>query len=72
MADLAGALGVEQLIHGTLGRVGKSLLVNLTLVDSKKAQAIATVSERLKSSSDEAFFDALPDLVSQLTKTKRK
>jgi len=72
MADLAGALGVEQLVRGTVGRVGKSLLVNFTLVDSKKGQALNTVNERLKSSSDEAFFDALPDLVNQLTKTKRK
>jgi TolB-like protein len=71
LAEIGGALGVEQLVSGTVGRVGKSLIVNLTLIDSKKAQAISTVSERLKSSSDEAFFDALPDLVDQLVKKKR-
>ncbi len=66
MEEVAGALGADRLVSGTVGRVEKSLLINLTLLDARKGVAVATVSERLKSSSNEAFFDALPDLVDKL------
>lgn len=65
MAELGGALGVERIVHGTVGRIEKSLLVNLTLVDTKAARPV-TIGERLKSNSNEAFFDALPEMVEKL------
>jgi len=71
IAELGGALGVERIIHGTVGRIEKSLLVNLTLVDTKAARPV-TVGERLKSSSNEAFFDALPDMVDKLLSGTKK
>lgn len=66
LAEIGGALGVDRLVTGSVGRVGGSLIVNITSLDPNKAQAVTSVSERLKSGSDEAFLDALPDIVSHL------
>ena len=66
LSEIAGAMGADRLVSGTLGRVGKSLVVYLSSVDSKKAMAVATVSERLKTDSDEAFLDELPGFVGRL------
>jgi hypothetical protein len=66
IAEVGGALGVDRVVHGSIGRVGASLLVNLTSLDPRKASHAASVSERLRRSSDEAFLDALPRIVDGL------
>ncbi len=66
LAELGGALGADRVLHGTVGRVGGSLLVNLSSLDAKRARSAASVSERLKGSNDEAFLDALPAMVDRL------
>ncbi len=66
LAEIGGALGVDRIVHGSVGRIGGSLVVNLSSVDSKRGIAVASASERLKSDSDEAFLDALPRLVADL------
>jgi hypothetical protein len=66
LTELAGALGADRVVHGSVGRVGESLVVNLTAVDPKNGRAVASVSERLKGGGDEAFLDALPSLVFQV------
>jgi hypothetical protein len=66
LAEIGGALGVDRIVHGTLGRVGGSLVVYLSSLDPKKARTTASVSERLKSPSDEVFLDALPRMATQL------
>ncbi|HVE82511.1 MAG TPA: hypothetical protein VND93_06675, partial [Myxococcales bacterium] len=66
LAELGGALGADRIIHGSVGRVGGSLLVNLTSLDPRSGKAVASVSERLKGGGDEAFLDALPALSYQL------
>jgi hypothetical protein len=66
LADLGGALGVDRIVHGTLGRVGSSLVVSMSSTDPAKVRTTASVSERLKSSSDEVFLDALPRMAAQL------
>jgi hypothetical protein len=66
IAEVGGALGADRVVHGSIGRVGSSLLVNLTSLDPKKATHAASVSERLKGASDEAFLDALPRIVDDL------
>lgn len=66
LAELGGALGADRVLHGTVGRVGGSLLVNLSSLDAKKARSVASVSERLKGGGDEAFLDALPAMVDRL------
>jgi len=66
LTELAGALGADRIVHGSVGRVGGSLVVNLTSIDPKSGRAVASVSERLKGGGDEAFLDALPSLSFQL------
>jgi hypothetical protein len=65
LAEIGGALGADRVIHGTVGRLGNSLLVNIASLDAKKARSAASVSERLKAR-DEAFLDALPAMVDRL------
>ena len=66
LAEIGGALGVDRIVHGSVGRLGSSLVVNLTLADPVRGTAISAVSERLKSANDEAFLDALPGMVDKL------
>lgn len=66
LAEIGGALGVDRIVHGSVGRIGGSLVVNLSSVDSKRGIAVASASGRLQSESDEAFLDALPRLVADL------
>jgi len=66
MAEIGGALGADRVVHGSLGRVGGSLVVNLSALDPKRAAAAASVSERLRGAEDEAFLDALPALADGL------
>jgi hypothetical protein len=66
IAEVGGALGADRVVHGSIGRVGTSLLVNLTSLDPRKASQAASVSERLRGASDEAFLDALPRIVDGL------
>ncbi len=66
MAEIGGALGADRVVHGSLGRVGASLVVNLSALDPKRAASAASVSERLRGGRDEAFLDALPALADAL------
>jgi hypothetical protein len=72
IAEIGGAIGAERLISGSIGRLGNSLQVYITNTDVKTARAIVTVSERLKSKSDEAFLDALPRFAYQLLREPGK
>jgi hypothetical protein len=65
LAELGGALGADRVIHGTIGKAGKSLLVSLSSLDPRKGRSVAAVAERLEAG-DEAFLDALPAMVDRL------
>lgn len=66
LAELGGALGVDRLITGSLGRIGGTLVVNIASLDPKKVRAVASVSERIKTDKDDAILEMLPGFVSQL------
>lgn len=72
IAEVGGALGVDRVVHGSVGRVGSSLLVNLTSLDPRKGTHAASVSERLKGATDEGFLDALPRIVDDLIAEPKK
>jgi len=40
-ADLAGALGARYVVHGDVGQLGASLIVNLAIFDSQKGESVA-------------------------------
>ena len=46
LAEIGGALGVNLLVSGNLAQFGEVFLINLRLVDAKKAQAVARSSAR--------------------------
>jgi hypothetical protein len=49
IAELAGALGVDALLYGSVAKGGTSYTVTLRLVNAKDAQPISSFSERLRS-----------------------
>jgi hypothetical protein len=66
LAEIGGALGADRLITGSVGRLGSTVVINLTTLDPKTAQAVASVSERIKAPNDDVLFDVLPTFVTQL------
>jgi hypothetical protein len=66
LAELGGALGADRVVHGSVGRVGSSLVVTISSLDAPRSRTVASVSERLKGAGDEAFLDALPAMVDRL------
>jgi len=66
MAEIGGALGADRVVHGSLGRVGDSLVVNLSALDPRRATAVASVSERLRGAGEETFLDVLPSIADAL------
>jgi hypothetical protein len=66
MAEIGGSLGADRVVHGSLGRIGESLVVNVSALDPKRALAAAAVSERLRGGGEEAFLDVLPSIADTL------
>jgi hypothetical protein len=66
LAELGGALGADRVVHGSVGRVGSSMVVTIASLDAARPRTVASVSERLKGAGDEAFLDALPAMVDRL------
>jgi hypothetical protein len=66
MAEIGGALGADRVVHGSLGRIGGSLVVNVSALDPRRAVAAASVSERLRGGREEAFLDVLPSIADAL------
>lgn len=73
LAELAGALGVDGLITGSLAKVGSSYVINLKVVDNE-ARTLAIFSERVKG--DDALLDWLASasekLVQQLKQALKR
>jgi len=65
LTEIAGALGVDRLVSGSVGRVGNSLVVYLALLDPATTRPVASVQQRL-TRGDESFLDAVPGLIMQL------
>jgi hypothetical protein len=65
-AELGGALGAERVVSGDLSRLGESWLLHLKLLDSGKAQVLATSDRRLRGGTIDDVLDALPAMVGEL------
>jgi TolB-like protein len=63
LAELAGALGAQYVVFGSLGRLGKLYILNLNLYDSEKAKSV--VREKLQA-------DTLEDLPRRIDATVDK
>ncbi|MGC4119562.1 MAG: hypothetical protein QM765_34325 [Myxococcales bacterium] len=66
LAEVGGALGVDKLVTGTLGKLGNSAVLSVQLLDAKKSVVDRRFSARAKSASSEAFLDILGPVVEGL------
>jgi hypothetical protein len=67
LAEVAGALGAERVLSGSLSRIGGSVLVRLTLLDSQNAAAVANVGRRVAVDEHvEPLLDVVPEILREL------
>lgn len=66
MAEVGGALGVDHMITGSIGKVGESWIVVLKLMNVKKVATEAQADRRLRKGSLDDVLDAIPAMVKEL------
>jgi TolB-like protein len=66
MADIAGALGVDFVMAGSVARLGGSFVFNIKLVNARTGLAASSVAMRLRGDSSEVLLDAIGPSVMQL------
>lgn len=71
MAELAGALGVDYVLSGTLGRLGSTWLFNAVLFNQRTGDAEARLSRKIKGTDEEALLEAVEGIVADLLKESR-
>ena len=67
MAEVAGSLGVDFVIRGELGRLGKSWLVNVSMLNTRTGTAERTVSRAVPSDDESALLPVMVDVARELT-----
>ncbi len=68
LAEIAGALGVDKLVAGKVGKVGKTFVINITLINQKTARVEKRVVRTVKGEDDvliQSIMDAAHELVEQ-------
>ena len=66
LSEIGGALGVDQMVTGSLGHVGESYLLDLRSIDVKKAVVLRDASRRLRTTDPEELLDAITELAAEL------
>ncbi|MFH1807580.1 MAG: hypothetical protein ABIJ09_02455 [Pseudomonadota bacterium] len=69
LAELGGALGVDLMVSGTLAVMGTDVLVNLVVIDVRKATVVRREAEKIAlkdSSLDEACLKAVDQMLPRL------
>jgi TolB-like protein len=66
LAEIGGALGVDQLVVGSLAKLGSSYILDLRLIDARHAKVLVEANERLKSKAQEELLDAAARAVATL------
>lgn len=67
LAEIGGALSAEEVLTGTVGRLGsRELVVTLTRISPRNAETLGAESERLKGGTSDAALDALARLIKRL------
>src|SRR5512141_130322 len=65
-AEFGYALGVDQMLLGSVSKLGASWLMHISLVDVKKVATAAQADRRLKDKSIDDLLDAIPQMVAEL------
>ncbi len=66
-AEIGGALGVDTMLAGNVSRLGKKLLIQLSLVDTKRASVVARGGSEVEANED-LYADAVRQAVADLFK----
>lgn len=66
LADIAGALGVDVLVTGSLARLNDAHIFTMKRIDQTKAKVAGTVNRRLKAGTGEEFLAAIGPAVETL------
>lgn len=66
VAELAGALGVDFLVVGNIGKLGASFLINIKLLVVRTGAVASSVANRIKGENEEALLDGLHPAALQL------
>ncbi|MEW5849276.1 MAG: hypothetical protein AB2A00_10700 [Myxococcota bacterium] len=67
MAEMAGALGVDFVLSGSVGKVGSNFVLSLRLLDVRRGLAASSVSERVPGNSEDALLNSIePALIKLL------
>jgi TolB-like protein len=66
LAEIGGALGVEELVTGQVARVGKTLVFTATRVDARRGVAVRRYHGQLKDASDDALLAAAAAAAAEL------
>ncbi|HSI06534.1 MAG: hypothetical protein ACAI38_08200 [Myxococcota bacterium] len=66
LAEIAGALGVDELVSGSLAKVEGSHVLVIRRIDQNRAKVVGTVDKRLKAESGQEFLAAVGPAVEEL------
>ncbi len=69
LAEIGGALGVDQMITGSLSKLGESQVIVLRVVDVRHAQVLRDVNRRIQEPKEDTILDVLPGMVAELYPT---
>ena len=72
MAEIGGALGVEYITSGSVGTLGKTRVLNLQLIDIKRAKVVARVKKLLPAHDDAASMAEVRKAAHALVRPVRK
>jgi hypothetical protein len=66
LAEIAGALGVDDLVTGSLSKVGENSVMVLRRIDQRRAKVMGTINKRLVAGSGEEFLAAIGPAIEEL------
>jgi hypothetical protein len=66
LAEIAGALGVDELVSGSLSKVDQNHVMVIRRIDQNRAKVVGTVDKRLKAESGQEFLAAVGPSVEEL------
>ena len=61
MVAIGGALGVDKILMGSVGKLGTSYMLNLKLINISSASIEQMYGKRLKGGNEEEFLDIIPE-----------
>ena len=64
LAELAGAMGARLVVYGSVGKLGKNIIISLNLFDSEKAKSAGR--ENIRATTLDTLPDQIPPAVAKL------